>query len=72
MHVCTDQTSGLYSHPKDGTRDAVDSEPKHYQRAIPAPIRMMIIMVVVMDVMIMLIVFVLVVVMMMMSMMIKI
>ena len=24
---------------KDRTRDAVDSEPKHYQRAIPAPER---------------------------------
>ena len=23
---------------EDGTRDAVDSEPKHYQRAIPAPV----------------------------------
>ena len=25
---------------EDRTRDAVDSEPKHYQRAIPAPIPM--------------------------------
>ena len=24
--------------PEDRTRDAVDSEPKHYQQAIPAPI----------------------------------
>ena len=32
-----DHTLLLFSPEEDQTRDAVDSEPKHYQRAIPAP-----------------------------------